>query len=365
MSSFSSTASLQSGLARKRDIQTLILTHLALANLLIILFSGIPHIMAVFVLRKPLSSLGCKFVYHIQRVARSTTLCSTCILSTYLSFTLTPRREERVMLRGRATKVIGPSHCTYWMLSLMSSDFNEYGCSDINEYLCSLEDYWSREHRKWYWQGKWFCSPTAPYAGFMYFWSVSDAVFLTFMVCSSGSMVLLLLRHHQRVQYIHTPTGHPRWPPETRAVHTILMLVVTFVIFYVLNSIFSFCISAFLDSCLWLIQTSSVLAHVFPLFPPSSRSWVILELLGSVLEEKWLNSSICSASVFNLSVMPDSLQPQAPLSMEFSRQEYWSRLPFPPPGDFPKPGLNLCLLHLLHWQASSTTVAPWGSPLDT
>ena len=31
---------------------------------------------------------------------------------------------------------------------------------------------------------------------------------------------------------------------------------------------------------------------------------------------------------------------QAPLSMEFSRQEYWSRLPFPPPGDLPKPGIE-------------------------
>ena len=29
---------------------------------------------------------------------------------------------------------------------------------------------------------------------------------------------------------------------------------------------------------------------------------------------------------------------QAPLSMEFSRQEYWSGLPFPPPGDLPDPG---------------------------
>ena len=29
---------------------------------------------------------------------------------------------------------------------------------------------------------------------------------------------------------------------------------------------------------------------------------------------------------------------QAPLSMEFSRQEYWSGLPFPPPGDLPNPG---------------------------
>ena len=32
---------------------------------------------------------------------------------------------------------------------------------------------------------------------------------------------------------------------------------------------------------------------------------------------------------------------QAPLPMEFSRQEYWSGLPFPPPGDLPDPGIEL------------------------
>ena len=31
---------------------------------------------------------------------------------------------------------------------------------------------------------------------------------------------------------------------------------------------------------------------------------------------------------------------QAPLSMGFSRQEYWSRLPFPSPGDLPDPGIK-------------------------
>ena len=44
------------------------------------------------------------------------------------------------------------------------------------------------------------------------------------------------------------------------------------------------------------------------------------------------------------SVMSDSLQPhelhQAPLSMEFSRQESWSGLPFPTPGDRPDPGIK-------------------------
>ena len=40
-------------------------------------------------------------------------------------------------------------------------------------------------------------------------------------------------------------------------------------------------------------------------------------------------------------------------SMGFSRQEYWSGLPCPPPGDPPASGINLHLLCLLHWQAGS------------
>ena len=53
---------------------------------------------------------------------------------------------------------------------------------------------------------------------------------------------------------------------------------------------------------------------------------------------------------------------QAPLSMGFSRQEYWSGLPCPPPGIFLMQGLNPCLLRLLHWQAGSLPLAPPGKP---
>ena len=51
---------------------------------------------------------------------------------------------------------------------------------------------------------------------------------------------------------------------------------------------------------------------------------------------------------------------QAPLSMGFSRQESWSGLPFPPPGDLPNPGVEPHLLCLLHWQAGSLPLAPPG-----
>ena len=42
---------------------------------------------------------------------------------------------------------------------------------------------------------------------------------------------------------------------------------------------------------------------------------------------------------------PGTVACQAPLSMEFSRKEYWSGLPFPSPGNLPDPGLNMGLLH--------------------
>ena len=37
---------------------------------------------------------------------------------------------------------------------------------------------------------------------------------------------------------------------------------------------------------------------------------------------------------------PMNCSPQAPLSMKFSRQEYWSGLPFPYPGNLPDPGIE-------------------------
>ena len=60
------------------------------------------------------------------------------------------------------------------------------------------------------------------------------------------------------------------------------------------------------------------------------------------------------------SVMPDSATPwtaahQAPQSMGFSRQEYWSGLPLPSPGDLPHPGIepsSLALAGILYCSAT-------------
>ena len=64
-----------------------------------------------------------------------------------------------------------------------------------------------------------------------------------------------------------------------------------------------------------------------------------------------------------LFVMPWTVAHQAPLSMGFPMQEYWSGLPFPSPGDLIDQGSNLRLLRLLHRQVNSLPLVPAGGPI--
>ena len=76
---------------------------------------------------------------------------------------------------------------------------------------------------------------------------------------------------------------------------------------------------------------------------------------------------VCAQSLGRvwLCVTPWTVAHQAPLSMGFSRQEYWSGLPCLFQGIFPTQGSNSCLLHLLHRQMGSLLLVPPGKPLSS
>ena len=75
------------------------------------------------------------------------------------------------------------------------------------------------------------------------------------------------------------------------------------------------CVSGFMQSLTWLTRFQ-------------------LHLSGSSL-------LVAPLTIFQLlCATPWTVAHQAPLSMGFSRQEYWSGLPFPPPGDLPDPRLK-------------------------
>ena len=74
---------------------------------------------------------------------------------------------------------------------------------------------------------------------------------------------------------------------------------------------------------------------------------------------KWPISQVKSFSSVRLFVIPWTVAHQAPPSMGFSRQDYWSGLPCPSPGDLPHPGIKPRSPTL---QADALTSEPPGKP---
>ena len=68
-----------------------------------------------------------------------------------------------------------------------------------------------------------------------------------------------------------------------------------------------------------------------------------------------------SVSCVRLFATPWTAAHQAPVSMGFFRQEYWSGLPFPSPGDLPDPGIEPRSPVL---QADALTSEPPGKPAN-
>ena len=73
-----------------------------------------------------------------------------------------------------------------------------------------------------------------------------------------------------------------------------------------------------------------------------------------------LSRCACILSHTQLFVTPWIATHKAPLSMVFSRQRYWTGLPFSSPEDLPDQGWNPCLLCLLHWQVYPLPLSSLG-----
>ena len=112
------------------------------------------------------------------------------------------------------------------------------------------------------------------------------------------------------------------------------------------------CLRFLMDDAPWLNRSVEAETNQIKTLTESHQqypTWEIVNILkiskSSVenhlhqLEVKW-RSEVKSLSHVRLFVTPWTVAYQAPPSMGFSRQEYWSGLPFPSPGDLPKPGIE-------------------------
>ena len=95
------------------------------------------------------------------------------------------------------------------------------------------------------------------------------------------------------------------------------------------------------------------------IYRPAAR----LKLTGRC---KWLCVGCARwVSCVRLFATPWAAARQAPLSMRFSRQEYWSGLPCPPPGELPNPGIKPLSLKFLASAGRFFTTELPGKPKGT
>ncbi|XP_028635309.1 vomeronasal type-1 receptor 4-like [Grammomys surdaster] len=235
-----------------RPIQV-ILTNLAVANAFILLPLPFSYNMMGFVPRKPATDLTCKLGYFYHGVARGTNMCSTCALSTYQFLTLVSGNWAKVMSREISSKVLSYSCYSCWLLSVLNSAYIPVKVSGPQ-----------KSHNETDSKGMWVCSTSGFSVGIRFLRFSHDTMFIGIMVWTSVSTVIHLNRHHKKMHYIHNTNRNHRGQAETRAAHTILMLVVTFVNFYILDCICTLLHISFVDSRLWLRHVKELLALSFP-----------------------------------------------------------------------------------------------------
>ena len=90
---------------------------------------------------------------------------------------------------------------------------------------------------------------------------------------------------------------------------------------------------------------------------------IALSLEGKAFGHETHSQYMCEHACLVTSVMSDSTTPWTVLSMGFSRQEYWSGLPCPPPRDLPDPGMEPTPSASPALQADSLPTEPPGKPL--
>ncbi|XP_034374054.1 vomeronasal type-1 receptor 4-like [Arvicanthis niloticus] len=234
-----------------------ILSHTAVANALILFLTIFPNKIMTFAQRYRPTDLKCKLEFFTRLVVRSTNLCSTSVLSINQFVTVVPLNRGKLLLRGFVPNLASYSCYSCWFFSVLSNIY-----IPIKVTGPQITDNNSDS------KNKLFCSTSGFSVGIVFLQFAHDAIFMSIMIWTSVSMVLLLHRHRQRMQHILTPNQVRRGHAETRATHTILMLVATFVGFYLLNFICITFHSFLMDSPLFVRHVAEVLIAGFPTISP-------------------------------------------------------------------------------------------------
>ncbi|KAM5336494.1 vomeronasal type-1 receptor 3-like [Glossophaga mutica] len=216
-------------LPRKKKPADGILAHLTLANVLTLLFRGVPNIINSFGMRPEIGDTGCKIVLYIQRVTRSISLYTTSLQSMFQAVTIGMNGWKWAWLKKNMSTLIQPSIFFCWIINMVIyshvilkvvANWNSTDATAVYySPFCKISSY----------------DPQVSMT-FLSAMLIQDVFFLSLMVCNSVYMVTVLARHHRAAQHVRSSVCSPRSSPEHKATQVILTLVCCFIFFYWTNS---------------------------------------------------------------------------------------------------------------------------------
>ncbi|XP_072476085.1 vomeronasal type-1 receptor 3-like [Notamacropus eugenii] len=257
-------------IGQKKKPVILMLIHLLFANIIFLLFRGIPKIIEVWRLKYSVDYTSSKIISYLQRVAKGISLCSSCSLSVFQAITISPSSPMCVELKTRAPKSVLPFCLLCWICNLlMDIVVPMYGTGSSNT-----------THGKESWNIGFNALDLYPIKTLVFLiWKCAyDSVFVVLTAITSGYMTFLLYRHHQRIQNIQVTSLSHRSCPEQQATKSILLLASTFLIFNLTSSMFMIYMTFTKETSPVVVNVSAFLSLCFPTVSPfilfKSNTWI-------------------------------------------------------------------------------------------
>ncbi|XP_055267451.1 vomeronasal type-1 receptor 4-like [Moschus berezovskii] len=245
-------------------VTDLICKHLTIANILVILSKGVPQTVTALRLKYFSSDFACKLILYVERVGRTMSISTTCLLNVFQTITISPMNSCWKNLKVKAPKYIAFSIAFCWIQCILVHLIFPLYAIYVSPKRRSTNMTNTRDSG--------YCAAAdlekisgSLYVALIVFPEVSFSVLIFW---ASGSMILTLYRHSQRVQYIHKATVSPRLPAESRATQIILRLASTFMCFHTLSCIFNFTLALFHNPSWWLLYITGLISVCFPLSAP-------------------------------------------------------------------------------------------------
>ncbi|XP_040844660.1 putative vomeronasal receptor-like protein 4 [Ochotona curzoniae] len=210
-----------------------ILIHLALSNIMTLCARVISVILSAFLLSNSLGNIICKTVIYLNRVARSLSICTTCLLSVVQAITISPRNTLWRKLKPHTAWQVLPHLLLFWVFSFLIS-------SNLLHYISAINSMNESHVRTYSGYCNMLPAPQMVRWLFLCLMALRDFTFQSLMGCSSVYMALYLYKHHKRVLYLQSSRCAKYPSPEIRATQSTLILMTCFLLSYWTDFILSF-----------------------------------------------------------------------------------------------------------------------------